>query len=78
MVDTKSCNGAQVRVLKVQTAEAALGHGVRQSQNLSSRNSILHLQNTNNDSSPSLSKQFSIPLQQWVSQGISNEIKSYA
>lgn len=44
MVDTKSCTGAQMRVLKVQTAEAALGHWVWQSQSLGSRSSILHLQ----------------------------------
>lgn len=42
MVDAKSCTGAQMRVLKVQTAEAALGHWVWQSQSLGSRSSILH------------------------------------
>lgn len=43
VVDSKSCNGTQVRVLMVQTAEVALGHWVWQSQSLSSRSSILHL-----------------------------------
>lgn len=78
VVDTKSCNGTWVRVLKMQTAEVALGHWVWQNQSLSSRSSILHLLSTNKGSSPSLSKQLRVPSQQWLSQGISNEIKHHA